>query len=103
MLELADCFFETGSDCDLVKNSVAAANKRSIDETGYSLYAAKLGTPPNYYTGVYDAYNSQPYVVVNNKVKGGTVDVEAFENDENSFIAIQASELEITIKEVRPL
>ncbi|GMH87705.1 hypothetical protein TrST_g3097 [Triparma strigata] len=98
LVELSTCFFESGSQCDLVKTSVASATADAIDATGYSIYSAGLGSPPNYYVGVYSSFYSQPYVVVDGRAMGGTEDVEAFQSSSSNFIGVQASELELTLK-----
>ncbi|GMI18490.1 hypothetical protein TrLO_g14655 [Triparma laevis f. longispina] len=98
LLTLSNCFFTQGSECDILKSSVAAARDSAISSTGYSIYSSPLGTPPNYYVNVYSSFNSQPYVVMNGGIYGATEDITTFESSTENFIGLQASELEITLK-----
>ena len=70
LVELAACLFVNGN-CKLLKNyaSMEAANAR--DNTGIDIGSGQsLGQPPNYYVGIYQMSNGQPFVKVGSKLYG---------------------------------
>lgn len=70
LVELANCLFVNGN-CQFLKKYAAmdAANDRA--RTGFDIDVGKtLNQPPNYYVGVYNSDNGQPWVKVGNDYYG---------------------------------
>jgi nicastrin len=73
LVELADCLFSNGN-CKMLNKfaSMDAANERA--KTGFDLGVGKsLGSPPNFYTGVYHIDNGQPFVRVGGNIYGSYI------------------------------
>eukprot|EP00978_Attheya_sp_CCMP212_P023385 scaffold71562_cov60-Attheya_sp.AAC.1 len=76
LLELADCFFTNGNCKLLIQHGlVEGANTKHTTGIDYGL-GSLLGTPPNYYTGVYNTQEGQPFVHI------GTNNYGAYTGDE---------------------
>jgi len=93
ILELYDCLFYNGA-CDLLKNyaNVELTNERIHTGLNLGLHG-ELGTPPNYYVGVYNGYYGQPFVQVGENVYGA-YDGDKYGNKKSDAFGIQPRMLE---------
>ena len=97
LLDLADCLFVDGN-CKTLQNyaSMEAANERS--RTGVDIGEGEsLGTPPNYYVGVYQISSGQPFVKVGDKYYGSYNGADYGEKKSDAF-GVQAKMLPQAIK-----
>jgi nicastrin len=70
LVQLADCLFVNGN-CQYLKKYAAMDAANDHTRTGFELEVGKsLNQPPNYYVGVYNSDNGQPWVRVGNKFYG---------------------------------
>lgn len=71
LVQLANCLYINGN-CQLLNNyaNVEAGNERARSGMQGISTGLALGTPPNYYVGVYSADYGQPFVRVGNKYYG---------------------------------
>lgn len=70
LVQLSNCLFYDGN-CDLIRkfSAMEAANEKA--RTGVNVQSGvSLGTPPNYYVGVYNSYYGQPFVQVGDNAYG---------------------------------
>ena len=95
---LAKCFLEDG-DCDIVRTSVEEEAYRQVSRVGYSPGSYRgFGKPPNYYVGVYDMYNSQPYLVSDGRVYGALSNATLFNVEPlQHFMQLRPSALELSL------
>eukprot|EP00339_Tiarina_fusa_P008844 CAMPEP_0117078572 /NCGR_PEP_ID=MMETSP0472-20121206/55412_1 /TAXON_ID=693140 ORGANISM="Tiarina fusus, Strain LIS" /NCGR_SAMPLE_ID=MMETSP0472 /ASSEMBLY_ACC=CAM_ASM_000603 /LENGTH=793 /DNA_ID=CAMNT_0004805395 /DNA_START=184 /DNA_END=2565 /DNA_ORIENTATION=+ len=97
LLELADCLFVDGN-CKKLKKYAAmeAANERS--RTGIDISeGASLGSPPNFYTGVYNINSGQPFVRVGDKYYGA-YNGENYGSRSSDAFGVQADMLEQALR-----
>jgi nicastrin len=96
LVEIADCLFYNG-ECDLFKKyaTMETNNEKSI--TGVNLNVGyPLGTPPNFYVGVYNRFYGQPFVQIGDSIYGA-YDGENFGNAKSDAITMQPRLIESAI------
>ena len=97
LLELGNCLFVDGN-CKLLYKyaNMEALNER--DRTGLGIGTGEsLGTPPNYYTGIYSLYSGQPFVQVGSKLYGA-YSGNNYGNKQSDAIGVQPRMLEQALK-----
>ena len=97
LLELGNCLFQDGN-CKLLYKyaNMEALNER--DRTGLGIGTGEsLGTPPNYYTGIYSLYSGQPFVQVGSKLYGAYAG-NNYGNKKSDAIGVQPRMLEQALK-----
>lgn len=83
--ELADCLFVNGN-CDKLKTYASMEARNEAERTGFEISSGEpLGTPPNYYVGVYGIDYGQPFVSVGKKVYGAYVGNKYGKSSSDSF------------------
>ncbi|KAG7353544.1 Nicastrin family protein [Nitzschia inconspicua] len=97
LLELANCLFVDGK-CNMLNKfaSMDAANERA--KTNFDIgVGSSLGKPPNYYVGVYNTANGQPFVRVGGEVYGAYQGND-YGNNKNDAIGMQPKMLQQAIR-----
>jgi len=95
--KLAHCLFKDGN-CDYLSKYNQMERKNDKDQTGFSYGSGSpLGTPPNYYTGVYNINYGQPFVQVGDNVYGAYNGKKYGQRNTDSF-GIQPTLLESSIR-----
>jgi len=97
LVELADCLLVDGN-CALLSKYASMERRNEKKVTGLDLGAtpATLGTPPNYYTGVYNLDNGQGFAMVGNSIYGSYTGDKYGENSRD-MVAVFPSLLEMGI------
>jgi nicastrin len=96
LVELSNCLFYDGN-CDLFKKYSQTEQANDNAKTGLGLGAGEeLGTPPNYYVGVYNSYYGQPFVQVGDH-RYGAYDGSDFGNKNSDAMGLMPSVLERSI------
>jgi len=97
LVELADCLLVDGN-CDLLVTYGGMERRNQIKEVGFDLGIgpAYLGTPPNFYTNVYNIQNGQGFARVNNRIYGSYTG-EKYGNNDGDAVTVIPSLLEMGI------
>ncbi|CAB9526438.1 Nicastrin [Seminavis robusta] len=94
---LANCLFKDGN-CDYLKKYNSMERENDKARTGFSYGSGyPLGTPPNYYVGVYNINYGQPFVQVGDSVYGA-YDGDKYGNRGADAFGIQPTLLESAIR-----
>lgn len=94
---LANCLFNDGN-CEYLQKYNSMERKNDNTETGFTYGSgAGLGTPPNYYTGVYNINYGQPFVQVGDNVYGA-YDGDKYGKRGSDAFGIQPTVLESSIR-----
>lgn len=100
--KLYHCLFEDGN-CDTFLNYGSVESKNDASRTGVDMGMGQpLGTPPNYYVGIYNFDNGQAAVRSSGKLYGSLdasadAEVKAYGNDENDAFLLRPSLLEMSV------
>jgi nicastrin len=97
LVEMANCLFADGK-CSMLNKfaSMDAANERA--KTNFDIWpGASLGKPPNYYLGVYNTGNGQPFVRVGGDVYGA-YNGNDYGNNKNDAIGMQPKILQQALR-----
>jgi nicastrin len=94
---LANCLFKDGN-CDYLKKYNSMERQNDHARTGFTYGSGfSLGTPPNYYVGVYSMNYGQPFVQVGDNVYGA-YDGDKYGNHNSDAFGIQPTVLESSIR-----
>lgn len=97
LVDLANCLFSNGM-CDTLKkySSMGRANNRA--ETGLDIgIGQSLGSVPNYYVGVFDHKNSQPYAYIGGSTYGSYTGNLTYGDNSNDAVLVLPNVLEMGI------
>lgn len=97
LVELANCLFVDGK-CSMLNKfaSMDAANERA--KTNFDIGpGTSLGKPPNFYVGVYNTGNGQPFVRVGGEVYGA-YNGQDYGNNKNDAIGMQPKMLQQALR-----
>ena len=95
---LANCLFKDGN-CEYLKKYNEMERKNDHDQTGFTYSSGDpLGTPPNYYTGVYNINYGQPFVQVGDNLYGAYNGDKKYGKRSTDAFGIQPTLLESSIR-----
>lgn len=97
LLEVADCLLTNGN-CDLFLSQGKMERTNHRETTGMDLgMGVPLGSPPSYYTSVYDASNGQAFVQVGTKWYG-SYEGDDYGKERGDAFAVRPSLLEMSVR-----